>query len=318
MRTSEEIEKNAAIPFDMFASFERIEEGNPIIACAPPQWAAAAHGIVVDDTLHYIWGWNQDDRWVLMHSTAPACRPWEVEHDPRNPILTPSANGFDNKSVEYPFPFWNPADETFYMYYRGEGKNSPEQTGLLVSEGDLGIWRRLGTTPVIPADTDHERWGSTHPSVAVVGNTIHIVYTGRPTGSCEKGCTICHATAPISDPANVTKNPANPVFTGTGQAWDGYGVREAELFVGPEYFHILYGGIDGHVCRIGHVRTRDFRTFEPNPHNPVFDISPDPDAWDHDGVLTPHVIDIKGRYYMIYAGRKGNEWQTGLAVAGSH
>ena len=307
--------KRESIPFEVFASFKRIATGNPIIACDPPQWAAAAHGIIVDDTLHYIWGWNRDDRWVLMHSTAPADRPWEVEHDPRNPILSPSEAGWDDKSVEYPFPFWNPADETFYMYYRGEGHSSPEQTGLLASDGDLGQWRRVGTTPVILADTEHERWGATHPSVAVVGDTIHIVYTGRPTGSCEEGVTSCHATAPTSDPANVTKNPANPVFTGTGQPWDSFGVREAELFVGSEYIHMLYGGCDGKTCRIGHVRTRDFRTFEPNPHNPVFTPSPGPDAWDCDSVLTPHVIETGDSYTMIYAGRKGNEWQTGLAIA---
>ncbi len=42
-------------------------------------------------------------------------------------------------------------------------------------------------------------------------------------------------------------------------------------------------------------------------------LSPDRDAWDCDGVLTPHVIEIGDTYYMIYAGKKGNEWQTGLA-----
>ena len=302
------------IPFEVFAGFKRITTGNPILACPPPQWAAAAHGIVVDDTLHYLWGWNQDDRWVLMHSTAPVGRPWEVTHDRRNPILEPSAAGWDDKSVEYPFPFWDPADEMFYMYYRGEGRNSPEQTGLLVSDGDFGQWRRVGTGPVIATDTEHEKWGSTHPSVAVVGDTIHIVYTGRPTGSCEEGVTICHATAPTSDPANVAKNPGNPIFTGTGQPWDSFGVREAELFVGPEYIHMLYGGCDGKVCRIGHVRTRDFRTFEPSPLNPVFVPSAGPEAWDCDGVLTPQVIEIGDTFYMIYAGRKGNEWQTGLAA----
>jgi predicted GH43/DUF377 family glycosyl hydrolase len=216
--------------------------------------------------------------------------------------------------VEYPFPFLNPADGRFYMYYRGEGFDSPEQTGLLVSDGDLGSWTRVGTEPVILADTEHEKWGATHPSVAIVGETIHIVYTGRPTGSCEEGCTICHATASTSDPANVTKNPANPIFTGTGQWWDSFGVREAELFVGPKYIHMLYGGCDGKVCRIGHVRTKDFQTFEPSPLNPVFVPPEDPDAWDCDGVLTPQVIKIGETYTMIYAGRKGDEWQTGLAT----
>jgi len=30
-------------------------------------------------------------------------------------------------------------------------------------------------------------------------------------------------------------------------------------------------------------------------------------------VLTPQVIEIGDTYYMVYAGKKGNEWQTGLA-----
>jgi hypothetical protein len=46
-------------------------------------------------------------------------------------------------------------------------------------------------------------------------------------------------------------------------------VRETELFKGPRYFHVFYGGFDEEVWRIGHVRTREFRTCEPNPHNPI-------------------------------------------------
>jgi len=299
-----------AIPFEVFAGFQRIREGNPVFYCKPPEWAAAAHGIVVDDTVHYLWARRRKDNyWVLMHSTAPVSEPAKIEHDPRNPVLRPSQEGFDDFTTEYPFPFWNPADRRFYVYYLGRQKRIPKQTGLLVGDGDFGKWARVRRTPVIAADMEHERAGASHPSVAVVGNTIHIVYTGEWAGPP----TICHATAPTNDPAAVTKDPANPIFKGTGQEWDSRGVREAEIFKGPRYFHILYGGSDGKVWRIGHVRTRDFRTFEPNPHNPVFTPSPDPDAWDCDGILTPQVIEIGDSYYMLYAGKKGNEWQTGLA-----
>ena len=65
-----------------------------------------------------------------------------------------------------------------------------------------------------------------------------------------------YGAAPTSDPASVTKDPANPIFRGTGQAWDSCGVREAEIFKGPQYFHILYGGSDGKVWRIGHALYR--------------------------------------------------------------
>jgi predicted GH43/DUF377 family glycosyl hydrolase len=303
-----------AIPFEVFASFKRINQGNPILACKPPEWAAATHAILIDETVHYFWCKRENNaRWLMMHATAPVGNLTDIKQDARNPIVVPSKKGFDDTAVEYPFPFRNPFDDKFYMYYRGKGKRVPEQTGLLVSDGDMGRWKRVRSTPVIPAEEKYELDGSTHPSVAIAGDTIHIVYTGKATRSYHDGLTMCHATAPTSAPASVTKNPANPVFKGSGQAWDSRAVRETELFKGPRYFHILYGGFDGKVWRIGHVRTRDFRTFEPNPYNPIFSPSNDRDAWDCDGVLTPQVIEIGDTYYMIYAGKKGKEWQTGLA-----
>ncbi|KPK66135.1 MAG: hypothetical protein AMK73_00920 [Planctomycetes bacterium SM23_32] len=307
-----------AIPFEAFTRFRRIEQGNPIIACEPPEWAAAAHAIVVDDTVHYLWARRRaDNYWTLMHSTAPASAPSAVEHDPRNPVLLPSEEGFDDWAVEYPFPFRNPADGRFYVYYLGARQGPPKQTGLLVGDGDFGEWTRVRGAPVIPADTGYDRHGSSHPSVAIEGETIHIIYTGRSQREWSRldSLTLCHATAPTGDPANVTKDAGNPVFTGTGEEWDSGGVRETELLKGPHYFHIFYGGHDGKTWRIGHVRTRDFRTFEANPHNPIFAPSPHPGAWDCDGVLTPQVIRIGGVYHMVYAGKRGGEWQTGLAMA---
>ena len=153
------------IPFELFASFERIADGNPIFACEPPEWAAAAHAIVVGDTVHYLWGRRRKDNyWVLMHSTAPASDPAAVRHDPRNPVLLPSQAGFDDFTIEYPFPFRNPADDRFYVYYLGRRLVPPKQTGLLVGDGDFGAWMRVRQTPVIAADTAFESAGSSHPS----------------------------------------------------------------------------------------------------------------------------------------------------------
>ena len=203
------------IPFEVFASFKRIETGNPIISLPPPLWAAATHAIIVDGTVHYIWCKRDlGVRWLIMHATAPISDLTDITQDPRNPILEPSADGFDDDAVEYPFPFLNPADGKFYMYYRGKGKTTPEQTGLLVSDGDLGEWRRVRDIPVIPADTEHERHGASHPSVAIEGDTIHIVYTGKATRSFGEGLTMCHAIAPTSNPASVRKNPEQSRFYG--------------------------------------------------------------------------------------------------------
>lgn len=299
--------------FEVCARFQRIGDGRPVFFCEPPEWAAAAHAIVVDDTVHYLWGRRKlGNYWVLMHSLAPANDPASVRHDPGNPVLVPSREGFDDYTTEYPFPFWNPHDQKYYAYYLGRRQKPPKQTGLLVGDGDFSQWTRVGSTPVIAADTAYECQGSSHPSVAIADDTIHIIYTGES----EQQPVICHATAPTRNPADVTKNPDNPIFRGSGQAWDSQGVREAEIFRGSRYFHILYGGYDGNAWQIGHVRTRDFCQFESNPGNPVFTPSANNQMWDCDGVLTPQVFQIGEEYYLLYAGRKGNEWQSGLAQAG--
>jgi len=129
-----------AIPFEVFAGFERLEKANPLIACEPPEWGAAAHAIVVDDSVHYLWGRRKaGNYWVLMHSTAPAGDPSKIAHDPRNPVLLPSRTGFDDFAIEYPFPFWNPADRRFYVYYLGR------QEGPRMADGTRG-----DSLPLVP------------------------------------------------------------------------------------------------------------------------------------------------------------------------
>ena len=60
-----------------------------------------------------------------------------------------------------PFPFWNPADCRFYVYYLGRQKSPPKQTGLLVGDGDFGQWTRVRQTSVIAAEADTS--GRDHP-----------------------------------------------------------------------------------------------------------------------------------------------------------
>lgn len=314
-------EISSCIPFEVFTKFKRVEQGNPLIALPPPDWAAAAHAIVVGDSVHYIWSKRDQGKfWDLRHSFAPVSSPSMISHDTRNPILSPPPTGMDSKSMEYPCPFYNPFDKRFYMYYLVKEndplKPTPKQTGLLVSNGDLADWEKVVNEPVISAEFEHEKIVAGHTAVTIVDDTIHIIYTAMT--SYQHNPTICHATAPVNNPKMVTKNPNNPVFHGSGEEWDSYGVREAEILKGPEYFHVFYGGRnqDG-IYQIGHVRTIDFITFDPNPYNPIFKTSIDTSAWDSDGLLTPQVFEAGDYYYMIYAGLKGDDgWGKGHVATG--
>ena len=109
MKELTRLTKSDLIPFEAFVGFERLKKVNPILACEPPEWAAAAHAMVVDDTVHYLWARRkQGNYWVLMHSTAPVGDPLAIKHDPRNPILLPSKEGFDDFTIELPFPVLEP------------------------------------------------------------------------------------------------------------------------------------------------------------------------------------------------------------------
>ena len=57
------------IPFETFASFERLTAEEPLLSVESPAWAAAAHAIVVDEQVHYLWAnKTAKDFWVLIHS----------------------------------------------------------------------------------------------------------------------------------------------------------------------------------------------------------------------------------------------------------
>lgn len=313
-------EGDVSLPFELFTKFERFEKASPLISVPPPDWAAAAHALVVEDTVHYFWSRRDKDKfWDLRHSYAPVNNPELISHDPRNPILSPPLTGMDSKSMEYPCPFYNPLDKKFYMYYlvkeNDPSKPNPKQTGLLVSDGDLGKWKRVINEPVIRSEFEHEKIVAGHTAVTILEDTIHIIYTALT--SYDHNPTICHATAPLDNPQMVTKNPNNPVFKGSGAEWDAHGVREAEIFKGPEYFHIFYGGRNkDRVFQIGHVRTKDFETYEPNPDNPIFTVAADSTEWDSDGLLTPQVFEAGDYYYMLYAGLNGSGWDKGHCVSG--
>ena len=137
----------------------------------------------------------------------------------------------------------------------------------------------------------------------VVDETAHYFWCGRQRGA--RWLLLMHATAPVGNLTDITQDARNPILVPSEKGFDDAAVEYPFAFLNP--------ADDGKVWRIGHVRTRDFRTFEPNPHNPIFTPSASRDAWDCGGVLTPHVIEIGDTYYMVYAGKKGKEWQTGLA-----
>ena len=92
---------DGAIPFEVFAGFQRIEKGNPIFALRPPLWAAATHALVVGDIVHYYWCKRDlGRRWLIMHATAPF-----ISAAPRpksSPSRTTGSKGSDVQLLRLP------------------------------------------------------------------------------------------------------------------------------------------------------------------------------------------------------------------------
>ena len=73
------------IPFEVFASFRRLNEGKPILTLEPPQWAAATHAIVKDDTQRI--GATKDRGLVMLEHSGLRARLREQIRAGEFPIL---------------------------------------------------------------------------------------------------------------------------------------------------------------------------------------------------------------------------------------
>lgn len=78
-----------------------------------------------------------------------------------------------------------------------------------------------GAAPVL--DVSGAGWDSqfaVEPAAFIEGSTIHIYYKGTDDPTGVNNWAWGHATAPTSDPTNITKNAGNPILTGATVATD--------------------------------------------------------------------------------------------------
>ena len=86
MKESTRLTKSDLIPFEAFVGFNRLKKVNPILACEPPEWAAAAHAMVVDGpyTTCGLDG-NKATNWILITVRLPWGRPLSDQTRPEEP-----------------------------------------------------------------------------------------------------------------------------------------------------------------------------------------------------------------------------------------
>ena len=111
MKESTRLTKSDLIPFEAHVGFEELKRS------------------ILSSPVSHQNGLPLPTRWLWMAPyTLPVGDPLAIKHDPRNPVLLPSKEGFDDFTIKYPFLFWNPADRRFYAYYLGRQQSPPKQT----------------------------------------------------------------------------------------------------------------------------------------------------------------------------------------------
>ena len=107
---------------------------------------------------------------------------------------------------------------------------------------------------------------------------------------------------------------------GAESAWDGHSVVAPAFCLDEEsgWYYMLYGGMDrqfDYPAAYGLARSRDLRTWERHPRNPLIRRG-DPGAWDDGAIWFTEFAEINRRFYAWYEGRsagrdRGEEYSPG-------
>ena len=102
--------------------------------------------------------------------------------------------------------------------------------------------------------------------------------------------------------------PPERVFEpGPAGSWDAHAIAAPVFYyeAEDEYYYMLYGGCDRHwdyPSGCGLARSRDLRTWERHPCNPIIHRG-EPDEWDGGAIFFTELIRVNGTYYAYYEGR---------------
>ncbi len=191
--------------------------------------------------------------------------------------------------------------------------------GCAVSDDGGRSFRRVGCGPVIPYTPD-EPFVMSGPKVRRFGGGWQLFYIAGRTWKRVGG-----RAEPVYRIRMATSND--------GLTWRKLGrdlihprIEHDEAQASPD---VVYAGGRYHMffCyrhsegfrsrergyRIGYAHSTDMVTWVRDDARAGIDVSPDPDAWDHEMVAYPHVFDLDGHTYMAYLGNQVGRHGFGLA-----
>jgi predicted GH43/DUF377 family glycosyl hydrolase len=298
-------------------------EGNPVIGCGdgwnaefvgPCSLVEEGHEVV----LYAEGGTREHESIGLYRSTTEGLPLGEWTPAPENPILGPSAAGFDRGSV------FDPAVIHFggatLLYYSATSGGAHEFAELAEGSADDGLDdERIGVAVANVSGT-FERMaapvlGGRCPGVIEWRGSLYLFYVKMVRG----GYRIFLARS--SDGSNFVPAAQGPVFdVGTPGSWDSFTVTTPKVFNDGSQFVMLYAGdarlIDD-PTGIGLAVSDDLLHWQRHPGNPVLVTGP---SGEFDSVSVSSAIpyQVGGLWCLLYAGsdrsiKDGLHSQIGMA-----
>jgi len=207
---------------------------------------------------------------------------------PKNPVLTPSGNGWDRKDVADPFVLVTA--DTVYLFYDGSS-GGRYGIGYAVRDPEGWLWIKRGEI----LKDENSNWDSYHriaPGIVRVGDQWRLYYSGNDSDS-EFGYQIGMAVSEGYGKWQVEEK--NPIMTIDSTDWDFAGNIYCDNHYFPESgkFRMWYTGFQGPLSGIGLAESEDGYNWQKIGEAPVFNVFP--------GVIAPEVIYDGERYFMFFA-----------------
>ena len=214
-----------------------------------------------------------------------------------SPVLDLGLPGeFDGEGIR------SPATVVFrgilHLYYSASGKG-PNSIGLAVST-DGEQFTKLGK--VLEGEA---------PDVLIARDTLFMVYQKRD----QSGYKVFLAFS--TDGRTFTPAGLQPVLEGAAGRWDAKSVLTPRVWFFNDVFYMLYGGSTDFMDEpefFGLARSKDLRTWETHPGNPIFGAGLHGTA-DGGAIRSPAITESGGWIVMLYEGSRGKQsWDQLLSI----
>ena len=247
-------------------------------------------------------------------STTPARFLDPASHPPlgpalkydRNPVLlapAPTAHTCHRQVIRE-------ADRFYMIYVQYDEVRPPNACLELAISTDGADWEIHPESPVLsPSPGAWDGWRTSYHSIARVGDTYYLYYTGI--GDVFKDYGIGLATS--RDLVHWERHPDNPLLTPLGSGFEKTAIQVPCVYVEDGEWHLYYLGMDGPNGHIGHATSSDGVHWQRDGSNPV--LSRDESSWDGLRISPQNILKHGDTYYLFFNGFDGDVYSSAIATS---